>query len=95
MTTRPIPVVRLSVVESTQTVAFGLAAMAVAWGSARAETLGKRVTARLGHWLSFVASLLFAFADTLPWLFAARLVQGAADVGGHLVVLDRFQDRRY
>jgi multidrug resistance protein len=25
------------------------------------------------------ASLLFAFADTLPWLFAARLVQGAAD----------------
>ena len=27
----------------------------------------------------FAASLLFAFADTLPWLFAARLVQGAAD----------------
>jgi len=25
------------------------------------------------------ASLLFAYADTLPWLFAARLVQGAAD----------------
>src|SRR5437867_10003493 len=25
------------------------------------------------------ASLLFAFADGLPWLFAARLVQGAAD----------------
>jgi DHA1 family solute carrier family 18 vesicular amine transporter 1/2 len=25
------------------------------------------------------ASLLLAFADTLPWLFAARLVQGAAD----------------
>ena len=25
------------------------------------------------------ASLLFAFAETLPWLFAARLVQGAAD----------------
>src|SRR6266542_1340020 len=25
------------------------------------------------------SSLLFAFADTLPWLFAARLVQGAAD----------------
>src|SRR4051794_24780022 len=25
------------------------------------------------------ASLLFAFADSLPWLFAARLVQGAAD----------------
>src|SRR4030095_7343561 len=26
-----------------------------------------------------VASLIFAFADSLPWLFAARLVQGAAD----------------
>jgi MFS transporter, DHA1 family, solute carrier family 18 (vesicular amine transporter), member 1/2 len=25
------------------------------------------------------ASALFAFADTLPWLFAARLVQGASD----------------
>jgi MFS transporter, DHA1 family, solute carrier family 18 (vesicular amine transporter), member 1/2 len=25
------------------------------------------------------ASTLFAFADTLPWLFAARLVQGASD----------------
>ena len=25
------------------------------------------------------ASLLFAFAESLPWLFAARLVQGAAD----------------
>jgi len=25
------------------------------------------------------ATLLFAFADSLPWLFAARLVQGAAD----------------
>lgn len=25
------------------------------------------------------ATLLFAFAETLPWLFAARLVQGAAD----------------
>jgi MFS transporter, DHA1 family, solute carrier family 18 (vesicular amine transporter), member 1/2 len=25
------------------------------------------------------APLLFAFADSLPWLFAARLVQGAAD----------------
>ena len=25
------------------------------------------------------ASMLFAFAESLPWLFAARLVQGAAD----------------
>src|SRR4029077_5131681 len=27
----------------------------------------------------FASTLLFAFADSLPWLFAARLVQGAAD----------------
>ena len=40
------------------------------------------------------ASLLFAFADTLPWLFAARLVQGAADaitwVVGFALVADLY-----
>jgi multidrug resistance protein len=40
------------------------------------------------------ASLLFAFADSLPWLFAARLVQGAADavtwVVGFALVADRY-----
>jgi len=34
----------------------------------------------VGGLLALAAStLLFAFADSLPWLFAARLVQGAAD----------------
>src|SRR5712691_2682885 len=40
------------------------------------------------------ASLLFAFADSLPWLFAARLVQGAADavtwVVGFALVADLY-----
>src|SRR5881397_109383 len=40
------------------------------------------------------ASLLFAYADSLPWLFAARLVQGAADavtwVVGFALVADMY-----
>src|SRR3954464_14967855 len=40
------------------------------------------------------ATLLFAYADGLPWLFAARLVQGAADaitwVVGFALIADRF-----
>ena len=40
------------------------------------------------------ATLLFAFADSLPWLFAARLVQGAADaitwVVGFALIADRY-----
>ena len=42
------------------------------------------------------ASVLFAFADTLPWLFAARLVQGAADavtwVVGFALIADLYED---
>jgi DHA1 family solute carrier family 18 vesicular amine transporter 1/2 len=41
------------------------------------------------------ASALFAYADTLPWLFAARLVQGASDavtwVVGFALVADLYQ----
>src|SRR5258705_3155184 len=41
------------------------------------------------------ASLLFAFADSLPWLFAARLVQGAADavtwVVGFALIADLYE----
>ena len=41
-----------------------------------------------------LATLLFAFADSLPWLFAARLVQGAADaitwVVGFALIADRY-----
>jgi multidrug resistance protein len=40
------------------------------------------------------ATLLFAFATSLPWLFAARLVQGAADavtwVVGFALIADRY-----
>src|SRR6476620_4380346 len=40
------------------------------------------------------ATLLFAFATSLPWLFAARLVQGAADavtwVVGFALLADRY-----
>src|SRR3954471_7056455 len=40
------------------------------------------------------ATLLFAFADSLPWLFAARLVQGGADaitwVVGFALIADRY-----
>src|SRR5437870_10108842 len=42
------------------------------------------------------ATLLFAFADSLPWLFAARLVQGAADavtwVVGFALIADLYGD---
>ena len=41
------------------------------------------------------ASVLFAFADSLPWLFAARLVQGAADavtwVVGFALIADLYR----
>jgi MFS transporter, DHA1 family, solute carrier family 18 (vesicular amine transporter), member 1/2 len=40
------------------------------------------------------ATVLFAYADSLPWLFAARLVQGAADavtwVVGFALIADRY-----
>src|SRR4030081_1945609 len=40
------------------------------------------------------ATLLFAFATSLPWLFAARLMQGAADavtwVVGFALIADRY-----
>ena len=43
----------------------------------------------------FASTLLFAFADSLPWLFAARLVQGAADavtwVVGFALVADLYE----
>jgi MFS family permease len=41
-----------------------------------------------------VATLLFAYSDGLPWLFAARLAQGAADgitwVVGFALIADRY-----
>jgi DHA1 family solute carrier family 18 vesicular amine transporter 1/2 len=45
------------------------------------------------------ASVLFAYADTLPWLFAARLVQGAADavtwVVGFALIADLYDSSEH
>jgi DHA1 family solute carrier family 18 vesicular amine transporter 1/2 len=43
------------------------------------DRIGRRAPMVAGLLALAAATLLFAFADTLPWLFAARLVQGAAD----------------
>jgi len=43
------------------------------------DRIGRKAPMVSGLVALAAASLLFAFADSLPWLFAARLVQGAAD----------------
>jgi len=43
------------------------------------DRIGRRGPMVAGLLALAAASLLFAYAETLPWLFAARLVQGAAD----------------
>jgi MFS transporter, DHA1 family, solute carrier family 18 (vesicular amine transporter), member 1/2 len=43
------------------------------------DRIGRRGPIVAGLLALAAASLLFAYAETLPWLFAARLVQGAAD----------------
>src|SRR6478736_1347630 len=58
------------------------------------DRIGRKGPIIAGLVALFAASLLFAFADTLPWLFAARLVQGAADgitwVVGFALVADLY-----
>ncbi len=46
---------------------------------ALSDRVGRRVPMVAGLVALAGATLLFAFSDGLPWLFAARLVQGAAD----------------
>src|SRR5436853_6954283 len=46
---------------------------------AMSDRVGRKAPLVWGMAALASATLLFAFADTLPWLFAARLVQGAAD----------------
>jgi len=46
---------------------------------AMSDRIGRRGPIVGGLVALAAASLLFAFADSLPWLFAARMVQGAAD----------------
>jgi len=43
------------------------------------DRMGRRGPLLAGAAVLAASTLIFAFAETLPWLFAARLVQGAAD----------------
>jgi MFS transporter, DHA1 family, solute carrier family 18 (vesicular amine transporter), member 1/2 len=46
---------------------------------AMSDRIGRRVPLVAGMAALAASTLLFAFSSSLPWLFAARLVQGAAD----------------
>src|SRR2546430_6072027 len=43
------------------------------------DRIGRKIPMVGGLLALAAATLLFAYSDGLPWLFAARLVQGAAD----------------
>src|SRR4249920_1975459 len=59
---------------------FGLTLLAVAVPmGAVSDRVGRRLPLVAGMIALALASALFAVARSLPWLFAARLVQGAAD----------------
>ncbi len=74
---------------------FGVTLLTVSMPSgAWSDRVGRKPPLVGGMLLLAGASMLFAFADTLPWLFAARLAQGAADavtwVVGFALVADRY-----
>jgi len=74
---------------------FGVTLLTVSMPSgAISDRIGRKPLLVGGMILLVGASLLFAFADTLPWLFAARLAQGAADavtwVVGFALVADLY-----
>jgi MFS transporter, DHA1 family, solute carrier family 18 (vesicular amine transporter), member 1/2 len=58
------------------------------------DRIGRKTPMVAGLAALAAATLIFAFSDTLPWLFAARLVQGAADavtwVVGFALIADRY-----
>jgi DHA1 family solute carrier family 18 vesicular amine transporter 1/2 len=58
------------------------------------DRIGRKIPMVGGLLALAAATLLFAYADGLPWLFAARLVQGAADavtwVVGFALIADRY-----
>ncbi len=58
------------------------------------DRTGRRMPLILGMVALTASTVLFAYADSLPWLFAARLVQGAADavtwVVGFALVADLY-----
>src|SRR5262249_46022643 len=60
------------------------------------DRIGRRLPLVGGMMALAAASLLFAFSRSLPWLFAARLVQGAADavtwVVGFALLADMYGD---
>jgi MFS transporter, DHA1 family, solute carrier family 18 (vesicular amine transporter), member 1/2 len=59
------------------------------------DRIGRRGPLVAGAGVLAASTVLFAFAATLPWLFAARLVQGAADavtwVVGFALIADLYQ----
>jgi multidrug resistance protein len=74
---------------------FGVTLLTVSMPSgALSDRVGRKPLLVGGMLLLVLASLLFAFADTLRWLFAARLAQGAADavtwVVGFALVADLY-----
>jgi multidrug resistance protein len=59
---------------------FGVTLLTVSMPmGAVSDRIGRKAPMAGGLLALAAASLLFAFADSLPWLFAARLVQGGAD----------------
>jgi MFS family permease len=64
---------------------------------ALSDRVGRKVPMVGGMAALAAATLLFAVATTLPWLFAARLMQGAADaitwVVGFALIADRYDAR--
>lgn len=74
---------------------FGVTLLTVSMPSgALSDRIGRKAPLVGGMLILVLASLLFAFATTLPWLFAARLAQGAADavtwVVGFALVADLY-----
>jgi predicted MFS family arabinose efflux permease len=74
---------------------FGLTLLAVSVPmGAASDRVGRRLPLVAGMIALALASGLFAAARSLPWLFAARLVQGAADgvtwVVGFALIADRY-----
>ena len=74
---------------------FGVTLLAVSIPMGAVSDRTGRKAPLVGGMLALAAStVLFAYSDGLPWLFAARLVQGAADavtwVVGFALIADRF-----
>src|SRR3954454_13477484 len=74
---------------------FGVTLLTVSMPmGAVSDRIGRKAPLVGGMLALAAATLLFAYSDGLPWLFAARLVQGAADavtwVVGFALIADRY-----